>query len=164
MWQTITSAKTSQRQVPAAFRKIDWTPGTVNADLGGGKYDDGSAYLEGMGVRSLVVDPFNRSMLHNLRVEQELVARGGADSVTICNVLNVIQEAEIRLALLIQARAMLRPGGRLYISVYAGDRSGIGKSTSKGWQEHRPLRSYLADVLDIFPDAMIANGMITASR
>jgi hypothetical protein len=94
----------------------------------------------------------------------ELDARGGADVCMLANTLNVIAECQVREGVLEQAKQYLRPGARIYISVYEGDRSGIGKATSRGWQEHRPLRSYLDEVREVFPNARVRGRMILASR
>ena len=71
---------------------------------------------------------------------------GGAHTVTLANVLNVIPTAKgrgmaVRLALL-----YLRPGGTIYVSVYEGDRTGKGKRTRDGWQANRRLASYVKGI------------------
>ena len=162
--QTISSAGTSQRQVPAAFKKIDWVHGQVNLDIGGGRYDDGTAYLAEQGVRNYVVDPWNRSLEHNVRALAAIDARGGADTVTLCNVLNVIAEPEIRRGVLQQAYDNLKPGGRCYISCYGGSLSRVGGRSTRGWQNNLPLGAYLEEVLSVFPDAYRQGAMIVAPK
>lgn len=165
--QEFTSAATSQSQVAKGFstvaKHIGWKQGTVNVDLGGGKYDHGSRYMEGHGVESHVLDPYNRPEAHNKKIAETVKARGGADTVTMFNVLNTIKEPEVHLDVLRAAQSHLKPGGRLYISVYPGDKSGVGKQTkSDSWQRNQPLKDYLKTVHSVFPNAGIHKGIIHA--
>ena len=60
---------------------------------------------------------------------------------------------------------MLKPGGTLYISVYEGNRSGIGKESKPGcWQENKKLKDYIPIVKKVFDDVKISNGMIEAKK
>lgn len=160
MIQSITSKATCLDQVPALFKKLDWYPGT-NLDLGGGAYDTGTEYLKQFGVKNLVFDPYNRSFAHNLEVMDELLDFP-VDSCTISNVLNVIREREIRIRTLSEAKSVMRKGAYCYISVYDGDRTGVGRVTRKGWQENRPIITYLPEVLEVFRWAEARNGYISA--
>ena len=69
MLQNYTSANTSinSTKVPAVFRKADFCKGTVNLDMGGGKYDTATEYLEGKGVENLILDPYNITAIDYLR-------------------------------------------------------------------------------------------------
>ena len=62
------------------------------------------------------------------------------DSVTICNVLNVIKENEVIDKILHDVSRL--PVNQVYISVYEGDGSGCGRETSKGYQRNQRLREY----------------------
>lgn len=66
------SAGTSLNQVPSATRKIKWEPGTVNVDIGGGRFDKATDYLRDNGVENLVFDPFNRNAEHNKAVAERV--------------------------------------------------------------------------------------------
>jgi len=165
--QEFSSASTSQSQVAKGFgivaKHIGWKPGTVNVDLGGGKYDHGVKFLEGHGVESHVLDPYNRSPEHNQKVAEIVKARGGADTVTLFNVLNTIREPEVHRNVLEAAKAHLKPGGRLFLSVYSGDKSGVGRQTKKdSWQRNEELKAYLKTVHSVFPNAGIQKGIIHA--
>lgn len=165
--QTYTSANTSinSTKVPAVFRRCVWAKGELNLDLGGGKYDTATEYLERMyGATNLVYDPYNRSLEHNNEVLAKAFAEG-TDTCTISNVLNVIDEPDARWALLRLAAAALKDGGQVLIAVYEGDRSGKGRRTGKDqWQNNKPLRGYLQEVREVFPDAHIESGMIVAYK
>jgi len=58
-------------------------------------------------------------------------------------VLNVIAEPEAR-AELIETAAMA--DGKAYFTVYEGDRSGVGRRTTKGWQNNRKLADYMPEL------------------
>jgi hypothetical protein len=156
--QTITSAKTSIRQVPAIFKKLDFSG--INLDLGGGRYDEVQAYFDSELIlcENLVYDPFNRTPNHNQEVLEQ-AKNGGCDTVTISNVLNVIEHKEHRLELLKLAAQQYCP---VYITVYEGDKSGIGKQTTKGYQLNRKLKDYESEIKEVFRVVKREGGYITA--
>lgn len=165
--QNFTSANTSinSAKVPAVFSKAPFDAGTFNLDLGGGRFDTATEYLLERGVINMIYDPYNRTKEHNDCVMVCLKAAGGADSCTISNVLNVIDDDEARLEVLDLARYCLKPDGVCYITVYEGDRSSIGKQTGKDqWQNNKPLKGYLQEAKTVFPKAYIKNGMIIATK
>ena len=160
--QKFSSGKTSLRQVASGFRKIDFEPGTVNLDLGGGKFDEGTRYLAERGVTNLVFDPVNRSAESNRKIF-EAVKSGGVDTVTCNNVLNVIGEAAARDNVILQAAKALKPGGTAYFTVYEGDGSGNGRqSQADAWQENRKTSDYLDEIRKHFADVSLKNKVITA--
>lgn len=145
MKQQYTSARTCLRHIPALHKALlhlgVWGKGSVNLDLGGGAYDLATELLAEHGVENLVYDPYNRSDEWNQRVLARLSK--GADTVTLSNVLCVIKEASIRTELL---RFAARHANKTFIRVYEGDHSGKGAPTRAGWQENRPLASYLGEI------------------
>jgi len=163
--QEFTSKDTSinSKKVPAVFRKVFIKPfeyPIVNLDLGGGRFDTATDYLAGMNVTNLIFDPFNRDFDHNLRVVIA-VAATPANSATISNVLNVIKEREKRIEILERAK---RWSNVTFITVYEGNKSGIGTATKKGWQENRKLADYITEVQEVFPYVKIKNGVIVAKN
>lgn len=149
----ITSAKTSVHQIPALFKwmyrngvfdRQDGGSPCVNLDLGAGKYDAGTEYLEGLGVVNLPWDRYNRTPEHNAKVAK-MTEDLEVTSVTIANVLNVIPYVGDRKYLLYAASSFRVP---IYIAVYEGDRSGISHFTTKGWQEHRKTADYVKEIED----------------
>ena len=160
--QKFGSGATSLRQVAAGFKKVDFAPGTVNLDLGGGKFDEGTKYLAERGVTNLVYDPVNRSSGENWKI-YDAVRNGGVDTVTCNNVLNVIGEAEVRDNVILQAAKALKPGGVAYFTVYEGDGSGKGRqSKADSWQEHRKTKTYVGEVERHFGSVSLRNGVIEA--
>ena len=156
------SGNTSLRQVAAGFKKIEFQPGTVNLDLGGGKYDEGTKYLAERGVKNLVFDPVNRDSEHNQQIF-EAVKNGGVDTVTCNNVLNVIKESAARDNVILQCAKALKPGGTAYFTVYEGDGNGTGRqSQADSWQEHRKTADYMEEIKRHFKDVFLKNKVITA--
>ena len=156
------SAGTSLNQVARAFRHIDWKPGTVNVDIGGGRFDRATEYLAEKEVENLVFDPFNRDAEHN-RAIAERVREKKADTVTCNNVLNVIDTERSRANVILQAAKALKPEGTAYFSVYEGDKSGVGRQTkSDSWQNNRPTKDYIDEVKQYFDDVTLKNNIIIA--
>jgi len=78
----------------------------------------------------------------------------------ICsNVLNVIDDEDtLRFTGIILSHIAWNTGGKMFVTVYEGDRSGIGRQTGPDqYQRNAPLREYLK----YFPIAEIRSGMIT---
>jgi hypothetical protein len=168
MKQEYTSAKTSIKQIPAGFRIIDkhfgWQPGTVNLDIGGGKYDLMTIELQKKGVKNLIYDPFNRPLEHNLKIIQEL-EDNSVDTVTMFNLLNVIKEFEIQLNALNMAYDALKHGGMLYVrSTYMNPAKVSGVTKSGTFQHYKTQKEYLEIVREIFHSAELKYGIIFAKR
>jgi len=164
--QSISSADTSINQVPGLFKSkyFDTTEGSRNLDIGGGRYDKGTEYLAAeKGVDSYVVDPFWRTPEHNKAVLDDFAANP-ADTVTVANVLNVIKEPEVRLEAIQQAYDYLKPGGKAYFDIYEGDKSGVGKKTTKGWQNNMKAAEFEDEILSVFPDAQRKGSMFIATK
>jgi hypothetical protein len=91
--QKIKSADTSinKTKLPALFKRVEWSPGTVNADIGGGKFDNMTEALRKKDVENVIFDPFNRSAPDNALAVGK-IAGGKADTATISNVLNGVKE------------------------------------------------------------------------
>lgn len=151
------SEKTSLRQVPALTKALVarglLRRGMVNADIGGGRFEDVDTFLRRAGIENLRYD-CQLPRAHNAAVLARL-ARGGAHTATVANVLNVIPDAHVRREVLTLAREAVAPGGVVWVAVYEGDRGGRGRTTPKGWQAHRPLASYLAEVRAALPRAAL---------
>ena len=154
--QTITSAKTSvnSTRVPALFKHpaVYWVAGTRNLDWGGGRYDTATEYLRGLGVENAIYDPYNRSSEHN-----DTVLRGAPyDTATISNVLNVVQQKEVRKKIIKDVVDKLKEGGIIYIKIYEGNGTGQGRTTKGGtcWQENRKTSNYIEELKEYAPALM----------
>lgn len=151
MTQEYTSAKSSKNKIPSLFKSKEFVIGkAINFDLGGGKFDTATEYLATRGVKNLVYDPYNRTVEHNTKMLNMALSRPFM-TVTCLNVLNVIKEKDVRLEVLKLARNIAR-GETIYILVYEGDKSGIGKVTKCGWQQNTITQEYLSEIKLVFND------------
>jgi hypothetical protein len=167
--QTITSAGTSVNSLPKVFvGPGNFEHGGINLDIGGGRFETATEYLKELGVRNLVWDPYNRTPEQNLRALAEwgecVKQAGLSRTITISNVLNVIKEKPARLKVLeMAAAAVVDRWTPVYIGVYEGDRSGVGRATTRGYQLNRVRKDYLVEVKRYFNYAEVRAGIIVAS-
>ena len=162
--QEKTSAATSinSTKLPVLYGKVQFESGTVNLDIGGGKFDNVTEYLATKGVKNYIYDPYNRSEAHNAAVAAA-TQEGQSDTVTISNVLNVIDSIDGRRQVLENAVDAVKPNGTVYITVYEGDGSGIARSTGKDqFQLNRKTNDYVVEVQEYFDDVVVKNKVIIA--
>lgn len=162
--QEFTSENTSinSTKLPAIFNMISFEPGTVNVDYGGGKFDNVADYLTQYDVINMVLDPFNRSKAHNREVINLIREHGGADTATCSNVLNVIKEPQNRIGVLENMKKLVRPSGKVYITVYEGSGKGNEGETKSGYQLNKKTAEYMDEILQVFPNATRKGKLITA--
>lgn len=167
MTQTFTSSATSinSTKLPAVYRKARFSAPVV-FDYGCGKYTDHiKEYLRTTyGAVLLPFDPFNqpRDVNHQSRRYVTNCIHYVLPVDVVCsNVLNVIDsETSIKTIVWNIENIVNKTGGTAYITVYEGDRSGIGRQTGPDqFQRNEPLRNYLR----FFQNATVKNGMIVVS-
>ena len=163
MQQLITSAATSLNQIAATYRKVQFHPGSINLDYGGGKYDLASEYLAGFLVENIVYDPFNRSIAHNLHARYAICKNNGADSVSVNNVLNVIAEKNTVEDIIWQCSGALKPDGKCYFLIHEGAGDNLGKATSKGWQRNEKTSAYIPEILKHFDKVERKSNLLIAT-
>jgi len=169
--QQITSADTSinKEKLPAGYGKLKklgvFKPGQRVVDIGGGRFDNAVEDLAKQDVELLVYDPFNRTPEHNKAVA-DVIADGGADVAVSNNVLNVIEEPENIKRVIEQAENAIKPGDKAYFTVYAGNRSGKGAQTTKGYQRNEPTSAYVSRVEEVFGKGNVQSkgDLITATK
>ena len=161
MTQTYTSARTSinSAKLPAVYNRAPIKSGII-FDYGCGRYTEHIKYFL-VGRTYLAYDPYNQpkavndestyfvqyAMRHHIPVD-----------VVCSNVLNVIDSdpvvADIAKCICDIVEAT---GGKGFVTVYEGDRSGVGRQTGPDqYQRNAPLRQYLR----FFRNAKIHDGMI----
>lgn len=162
--QEFTSENTSinSKKLPAIFKMVSFEPGTINLDMGGGKFDNVADYLSEYDVTNLVYDPYNRTKEHNKEVVKTIRQVGGADTATCSNVLNVIKEPEARRNVLVNMSKLVKPGGEIYITVYEGSGKGNEGPTKSGYQLNRKTADYLHEIQEVFPHARRRGKLIIA--
>jgi hypothetical protein len=164
--QEISSSETSLAQIPAVFKSKTFVPRGTNLDIGAGKFDLGKQYLESQrGVsESVPFDPFNRSIESNQMAVERLQSGERFGTATIPNVLNVIAEASARDNVILQAARAIEPEGVAYFQIYEGDRSGIGRKTSKGFQNNKKTSDYANEVSEHFDNVSKTGNIIVATN
>lgn len=175
--QEFTSKDTSIAQVAALHTELlnsdIFQDGQIVLDWGGGKYDLSKNKIENeKKLKFYVHDEFNRSKEHNQHVESEVLKAGGADIITIANVLNVIKEKSERIKTLQNAKKFLKKNGKVYINVYNAVRipnyeetkEYVGQPTSKGWQNAQPLSFYVPEIQQVFPNVHKKSSMVIAQN
>jgi hypothetical protein len=171
--QEIKSSATSinKAQLPATFGSFlksgisEFIPGTKNADIGGGKYDNATEFLGKIKVKNYIYDPFNRSYDHN--VESILsIKNHQCDTVTVNNVLNAIMEKSNRKDVILQARNAVKSAGTVYFLIYEGNKSGIGSKSGKAdsWQENRKTQTYVNELEEYFTLKIVKNLIIATPK
>jgi len=148
--------ETSLNQAPTGMdRYVELgiaTPGGRHLDSGAGRYDVGQMVLRDQGVISHPVDPFNRSEPRNREAWDAIREAGGVESAGSPNVLNVIRDYDAAIEHLERTWGPVKPGGKMAVNVYEGDRSGKWD----GSQQNRPLKWYESFVRKVVgPDASI---------
>lgn len=168
--QRFSSAATSinRSKLPKGYSTVGkhfgWKQGTIHLDIGGGRFDNAIEHLAKHGVNAHVYDPFNRTPEHNATALAN-AGHGNADTVSLFNVLNVIEEPDQHINALHLAHQSLKPNGKLFIGVYEGDKSGKGKQTGKdSYQRNEATASYLPTVQQVFPNAILHKGIIHATK
>lgn len=149
--QKFTSANTSinSKRLPALFSNsyvrdfVLCCPLSLRCvDIGGGKYDNAVSHFAKFGHFLSVYDKYNRTEEQN-----RLVLSGSYDVAFCSNVLNVIDSREERYNV-VKLALSLAP--ECYISVYEGDKTGIGRETKKDcYQLNQPIRFYLDELLEM---------------
>lgn len=164
--QTYTSKATSinSGKLPAVFRKADFRSCMV-MDYGCGKYIDHiKAHVNGLHRAYLPYDPYNQPEKRNaatITIVCNAMHRHVPVDVVCSNVLNVIDDTETISTIAKDIESIAKAtGGTGYITVYEGDRSGIGRKTGADqYQRNEKIRSYLR----FFRNATIKNGMIVVT-
>ena len=165
--QTVLSGGTSRNQNPSGneygkkwgiFRK-----GTRNVDIGAGRFDKATEFLANLGVENLPFDPVNRDETTNRRIAEEVKANP-ADTATVHNVLNVIDNDEVVDGIINQAARAIKRSGTTIFTIYEGNRSGVGKITRDGYQRNAPARSYVHRIKKFFDSVEVHGNVILAKR
>lgn len=162
--QEFDSAATSinSNKLPAVYSMVNFTPGEVVIDFGGGKFDNAVNYLKDKDVTLLVYDPYNRSAEHNKEVLRVIRENGGADAAINSNVLNVIKEPEARQQVLRNIKKLVKPGAPIYITVYEGSGKGNEGPTKSGYQLNRKTADYMDEISQVFSNVKRRGKLITA--
>ena len=149
------SAYTSLNQIPAGFKKFEI--GRRNLDVGGGKFNTATKYLKKHGTINLVLDPYNRSKLHNERI-LEMLPFQFINTITCLNVLNVIQDKGERKETLQVIRDVVDEHldytddchPVVIFQFFEGTKSGKASKTTS--QTNMKTVDYIPEIQEMFPE------------
>ena len=165
--QTALSGGTSRNQNPSGNEygrkwKI-FKPGTRNVDIGAGRFDKATKFLADIGVTNIPFDPVNRDSATNRRAAED-VRDNPADTATVHNVLNVIDNDAVMEGIVNQAARAIKKGGSAIFTIYEGNRSGVGARTRDGYQRNAKARSYEPTIKKFFGSVETHGNVILARR
>jgi len=163
------SAKTCIKQLPAGYsivkKYFGWEPGTVNFDIGGGKYDIMTEKLKDDKVINIIYDPYNRSFYLNTKALEFLAYHRLADTVTVFNVLNVIEDKDEQLDVIKMAFNNLKNKGIAYFrSIYKNPNGMSGFTKSGTFQHYMTHEEYSEIIKEVFPYVELKYGLIVAKK
>jgi hypothetical protein len=152
--------------LPALFNKItDWPTGGRVFDIGAGRPEMVEALKEWFAAKNIVYLPYDKynGDTYNAETMAEL-KKGKADMATASNLLNVIPDLENRTIVLKRMWNALKPGGIIHITAHRQSGKTEGPTGKDSWQNHKNPVAYLDEVKAIFPNAIVAHDMITATK
>lgn len=151
-YQSITSAKTSIKQVPALHKSryvAEVGQDATVLDYGAGKYPElAEKYLKSI-VQIAEYTPYDPYNLPGRLITDKTFKT--FDMVLCSNVLNVIYEDDVITGIIRNVICHTRKGGHAFFTVYEGDQSGNGRITTKGYQRNERTQRYMAYILKACP-------------
>lgn len=165
------TGNTSINTVPAIYRlvknKFGWDKYSFNLDYGAGKYPENlSSKLENMEVINYSYDKYNKDKCLNwndVKIPVKMFGRK-FDTCTISNVLNVCPTLKERISIIKKCLTVTKNCGRIYITTYEGDKTEIGKKTTKGWQNNQPTKFYYNELKNVFDNVEIYGKLIVVTK
>lgn len=159
--QNVTSANTSinKTKLPVVYKKIKLESGDRLLDYGCGRYIEHiQKHCNGYGAEYYPYDPYNMPEVSNnsiLKILSNIPATIGVMS----NVINVIDSDESIKDAIDNALSLI--DGKLYITVYEGNKSGIGKYTKNNcFQRNMKLKDYIPMLENMGFVTTVKNSMI----
>lgn len=150
--QKISSARTSIATVNRIYKllpEMGYHPKTLILDFGCGKFNKNKEEAEKHNYQWLGYDPYNRSEEEN-KTTLKVMDLITPDVIICSNVLNVIQENNVMMNILDQIYDYADVDTDIYFTIYEGDKSGVGKETTKGYQRNEKLDNYKDFILEWF--------------
>lgn len=131
------------------------------ADIGGGRFDNVKDYFSKHQAQLFIYDPFNRSKEYNSKTVQA-IAGSQCDGVMVNNVLNVVEDPDIRKHIISQAFDCLKPGAIAYFKIYEGNKSGeksyVSKKDGSSVQLNQKTEFYLDEIKSVFGASLTKKG------
>ena len=151
--QMYDSAATSINTVNGIYKKIvgKYPLASSILDVGCGKYDSNKEFANDNGFAWFGIDPYNRTSEYNdASLEALYDLCECPDIIMLNNVINVIAEDGVIFNVLNQVYNYAGKDTDVYITIYEGDKSGVGKVTTKGYQRNQKLNKYTDYVNEFF--------------
>ena len=165
MKQSVTSANTSinSKRLPAIYGKIHLNEGDRVLDYGCGRYMEHlTRYCLENHAELFPFDPYNISEQVNRETREELENRPATIGI-MSNVINVIDSDEAIREAIKDALSLI--SGKLYITVYEGDRTGHGKYTSNdSFQRNMKRKEYVPMLENMGFNVEMKRGMIIVNH
>lgn len=165
MKQSVTSANTSinSKRLPAIYGKICLNEGDRVLDYGCGRYTEHlTRYCLENHAELFPFDPFNIPEWKNKETREKLKNRPATIGI-MSNVLNVIDSDEAIKEAIKNALSLI--SGKLYITVYEGDRTGHGKYTSNdSFQRNMKRKEYIPMLENMGFNVEMKNRMIIVNH
>ena len=151
--QKITSASTSVNVVNGIYKKIveKYPVGTSILDVGCGRYDTNKEFANKNGFVWFGIDPYNRTSEYNDASLDAMCNYTKYPSIIMLNnVVNVLAEDNVIMSVLSQVYNYAGEDTDIYITIYEGDKSGVGKVTTKGYQRNQKVNDYKDYICEFF--------------
>ena len=142
--QEYTSANTSIATLNRIYKilpDMGYDENSIILDYGCGKYDKNKNYATENKFTWVGYDPYNREEEENNDTIQ-FIKTEKPDIIVCSNVLNVIKEDNAMINVLNQIYNYASGDTDVYITIYEGNKSGVGAETSKGYQRNSKLDKY----------------------
>lgn len=163
MNQTVTSACTSinKTRMPAIYGKLMIRFVDRVLDYGCGRYTEHLYnHCKERNAKFFPIDPFNQPDWKN-KLSHDMLEKYPATIGIMSNVLNVIDSDEAIKEAVENALSLVSSKYFLYITVYEGDKSGIGRYTGKdSYQRNMRLKDYIPMLRKMGFDAFVDHGTI----
>lgn len=140
--QKYSSKNTSINTISKIYKKYEFKENSIILDYGCGKYDTSINFMKNKNCIVLPYDKYNRYEDINQQT-LNFCKNNKIDYIVCSNVLNVILEDEVIFEILDNIYEIANKNTIILISIYEGDKSSIGKETTKGYQKNMKLKEYL---------------------
>lgn len=142
----VSTINTSLNQLPAIFNKFQFDSNTKIINFGCGRYPDNVTvlYPNVVNYDPLYDNKYDQKSKVTTDIEEVLTfANDNENVVVMCaNVLNVLTDTQLD-EVFDWFSIMYQLNCKIIISVYEGNKTGVQKSTTKGYQRNERTKEYL---------------------
>lgn len=164
--QKYSSAGTSISTINKIYKllpQLGYKKETIILDYGCGRFDNNKEEAEKHGYRWFGYDPYNRSEMDN-ELTLKLMKLVKPHVIVCSNVCNVIAEDSALMNVLNQIHNYACEDTDVYITIYEGDKSGVGKVTTKGYQRNQKVNQYKDYICEFFDIKEVKGNIIKCRK